>query len=214
MEKACSVKFVITGNSNGDDLGKNVAKYTVQPKKAQVTVTHNEAEVFWIALTGIDAMEVLAVKYKINGGKTVLAVQFVGPSGMGAVAVAAHEFIQPHYAFVSALIVSALYNTHDPQDAVRAVVYSDRLFIAAQGQNLFNVYPVIKATQFESEMLASAFGVSNVQSAARAMCSVINTNVETFLIEAAQVVSQVRTYVHDVTGVKGETKFQVWFDEF
>ena len=207
LSTGCSAKLVITGENNGEDLGKNVAKYSVQPKKAQFAVTKNKNEIFWMVVTGIDTLEVLALKYKVNGGKTVLAVQFVGPSGMEAVAVAAQEFIQPYDAFVSALM-------NDPQDAVRAVVYSDRLFIAAQGQNLFNVYPVIKATQFESEMLASAFGVSNVQSAARAMCSVINTNVETSLIEAAPVVSQVRTYVHDVTGVKGETKFQVWFDEF
>ena len=207
MSQGCSAKLIITGEHNDQDFGRNVAKYTVQAKRAQLFVSHNKNEVFWMALSGIDALEVLALKYKVNGGKTVLAVQFVGPSGMEAVAVAAQEFIQPYDAFVSALM-------NDPQDAVRAVVYSDRLFIAAQGQNLFNVYPVIKATQFESEMLASAFGVSNVQSAARAMCSVINTNVETSLIEAAPVVSQVRTYVHDVTGVKGETKFQVWFDEF
>jgi len=207
MSQGCSAKLVITGEHNDQDFGRNVAKYTVQAKRAQLFVSHNKNEVFWMALSGIDALEVLALKYKVNGGKTVLAVQFVGPSGMEAVAVAAQEFIQPYDAFVSALI-------NDPQDAVRATVYSDRLFIAAQGQNLFNVYPVIKATQFESEKLASAFGVSNVQSAARAMCSVINTNVETFLIEVAPVVSQVRTYVHDVTGVNGEKKFQVWFDEF
>ena len=42
-----------------------------------------------MVVTGIDTLEVLALKYKVNGGKTVLAIQFAGPFGMEAVAVAA-----------------------------------------------------------------------------------------------------------------------------
>jgi len=203
MNRACSAKLVITGENNGQDFGKNVARYSVQPKKAQIAVNHNKNEVFWMAVTGIDTMEVLALKYKVNGGKAVLAFQFVGPAGMEAVAVAGQEFITPFVAFVSAM------NT--PEDAVHAAVYSDALFNAAQGQNYFNFYPVIKATQFESELLASTLGFSNVQSAARSMCEVISTNTEAFLSEAAPVVSQARTYVHDVTGANGEAKFNAWF---
>jgi len=203
MNRACSAKLVITGENNGQDLGKTVAKYSVQPKKAQFAFTHNKNEVFWMAVTGIDTMEVLALKYKLNGDKAVLAVQFVGPAGMEAVAVAGQEFITPFVAFVSAM------NT--PEDAVRAAVFADALFNAAQGQNYFNLYPVIEATQFESEVLASALGVSNVQSAARDMCSVINTQIESFLDQAAPVVSEARTYVHDVTGSNGEAKFNAWF---
>jgi hypothetical protein len=203
MNRACNAKLVITGDNNGQDFGRNVAKYSVQPKKAQFAVNHNKNEVFWMAVTGIDTMEVLALKYKVNGAKTVLACQFVGPAGMEAVAEAGQAFVTPFIAFVSAM------NT--PEDAVRAAVYADTLFNAAQGENYFNFYPVIKATKFESELIASALGVASVQNAARDMCSMINSKTESFLDGAAPVVSEARTYVHDVTGASGEAKFTAWF---
>jgi len=207
LSTGCSAKLVITGENNGEDLGKNVAKYSVLPKKAQFAVTKNKNEIFWMAVTGIDTLEVLALKYKVNGGKTVLAIQFAGPSGMEAVAVAAQEFIQPYAAFVSACM-------NNPEDLILAAVYSDFMFIAAQDKNLFNVYPVIKATQFESESLASVLGVSSVQSAARSMCAAVNTQIEAYLEMAAPAVVEARTYVHDVTGPSGEAKFDAWFAQF
>lgn len=202
MDKACSVKFVITGNNNGDDLGKNVAKYTVQPKKAQVTVTHNEAEVFWIALTGIDAMEVLAVKYKVNAGKAVLVFQIVGPAGMEAVATAAQSFVTPFAAFFSSM------NSGD--EAILAAVYADKVFTAAQGKDYFNFYPIVEATKFESDLI----GNTSFQKYAAGLCKEINMIIENSLNDFAPVIADSRDYVNSVTGEEGETAFDAWFAQF
>jgi len=203
MSRSCSAKLVITGENNGSDFGKNVAKYSVQSKKAQLSVSHNGNEVFWLAITGIDTMQVLALKYKLNGGKAVLAVQIVGPAGMEALAVAGQDFITPFAAFFS--------NMNSGEDAFRAVVYADSVFSAVQGQNYFNFYPVIKETQFESESLAAALGVSSMQKAASDMCQVINAQVEGLLAEFAPVVTQSRSYIHEITGPSGENDFNNWF---
>jgi hypothetical protein len=205
MQKSCTAKLVITGNKNGEDLGKNVAKYTVQPKKAQIAVTHNGAEVFWIGLTGINDLEVLAIKYKLNGGKAILVVQMVGPAGMEAVAVAAEEFITPFLAFFGSM--------QSGDDFVRAAVYSDKVFTAAQGKNYFNFYPIVGATKFESDLLAGVLG-SSFQTFAASMCEQINMTIEGGLNEVAPVVSGARTYVNAITGSEGETKFDAWFAQF
>jgi len=204
MEKACSAKIVITGDKNGEDLGKNVAKYTVQPKKAQVTVTHNSAEVFWIGLTGIHDMEVLAIKFKVNAGKAVLVAQIVGPAGMEAVAVAAEEFITPFAAFFSS------FNSAD--DVILAAVYSDKVFTAAYGQNYFNFYPIVMATKFESDLIAAVVDMS-FQNFAAVMCERINGEIENGLNEAAESIEDARLYVNALTGSEGEAQFDAWFFE-
>ena len=77
---------------------------------------------------------------------------------------------------------------NNPEDLILAAVYSDFMIIAAQDKNLFNVYPVIKATWFEIESLASVLCVSSVQSAARSMCAAVNTQIEAYLRMAAPAV--------------------------
>jgi len=203
MDKSCSAKVTITGSNNDEDFGVNVAKYSVSKKKAQLTITHDQSEIFWLGLIGLDTLDVLSLKYKLNGGKAVLIVQFVGPNGVGAVAAAGEQFIQPFAAFFS--------NFNDAHDAAHAAVYMDKVFAWIQGQNFFNVYPIVQATQFESELLASAFGVKTMQKGAKQVFGLVNQSIEEFAADAAPVVSDARDYVNTLTGPSGEAQFDSWF---
>jgi hypothetical protein len=203
LQQACQAKLIITGENNGQDFGRNVAKYSVQAKRAQFFVNHNKQEVFKMVLSGIDTMEVLALKYAVNAGPTTLIIQCVGPAGIEAVAVAAEKFITPFAAFVAAM------NT--AEDTIHAVVYSDAIFKAAQGQDYFNFYPVIEATQFESEVLSFFLRIRSVQGAAKQILNDVNTDVEGLMEDVAPMISEARTYVHEITGAEGETVFGAWF---
>jgi len=203
MDRACSAKVTITGSNNDEDFGSLVAKYSVNSKKAQLTVTHDKNEIFWLGLVGIDTLDVLALKYKLNGGKAVLIVQFVGPEGIGAVAAAGEQFIQPFIAFFGSLLSG--------DDAAHAAAYMDKVFAHIQGQNYFNVYPIVKATQFESELLANAIGVKSMQKGAKDVFGAVNYSIEEFAATSAPVVSDARDYVNTITGPSGEAQFDAWF---
>jgi len=203
MDRSCTAKVSITGSNNDEDFGKNVAKYSVSKKKAQLTVTHDKTEVFWLGLVGIDTLDVLALKYKLNGGKAVLIVQFVGPNGAEAIAIAGEKFIKPFATFFG--------NIYDGHDAAHAVAYMDKVFDHIQGQSYFDVYPIVKATQFESDVLASALGVKSMQNGAKSVFGLVNQSIEEFAASAAPVVSDARDYVNEVTGHAGEAQFDSWF---
>merc|ERR1712226_833424 len=129
-------------------------------KKAQLTVTHDNKEIFWLGL--------------------------VGTEGIGAVAAAGEQFIQPFIAFFGSLLSG--------DDAAHAAAYMDKVFAHIQGQNYFNVYPIVKATQFESELLANAIGVKSVQKGAKDIFGIVNQSIEEFALVSAPVVSDARDY--------------------
>ena len=135
LGKDCTAKITIEGTNDDLDLGQNSAKYSVNTKKAQLTVTHNKQEVFWLGLVGIDSMEVLALKYKINQGKAVLIVQAMGPNGVGAFLEAASMFAEPFGVFFDGFFVGHGYL--DFEAVIRALVYVDKVFEHIQGNVLF-----------------------------------------------------------------------------
>lgn len=201
LDKSCTGKIVVTGNNDELDFGNNVAKYSVQNKKAQFEIKHNNNQVFWLGLFGIDSYEVLSIKYKVNGGKSVLAVQFVGPAGFEPVAIAAERFAGPFIGFFS--------NIRSGDQAVHIAAYFDK--VAATFDNeLFNVYPVIQATQFESDLLAKALGMK-FQKWAENMSNAAAEGIVGFSASAGAAVSEGRTYVNNLTGPVGEQKFDTWF---
>jgi hypothetical protein len=205
LHKSCSAKVTITGSNNGEDFGTNVVKYSVSTKKAQITVTHNKNEVFWLGLVGIDTLEVIGLKYKLNGGKAVLIIQILGPEGTAALGDAFYNFVTPFEMFFTAIAIMPGTNT------AHAIAYADKVCNHIQGRDYFNVYPMIKATQFESDVLANAFKVKSIQSAAKKACNSINEDIERFARDAAPVISDARGYVNGVTGSSGESKFDSWF---
>lgn len=204
MSTSCSVKLVITGDDNGADIGKTVAKYSARSNNVQLVIKHDGAKVFTLVLSGIDDMEVLAIKYTIGDGKAVLAIQVVGPAGIEGVAVAFTEFITPFQTFVNGLSV-------DPDAFFHAVVYMDKVFLSIQGRNYFDFYNVIKATKFESQLLAGLLQAPSVQHAAKFKCADFNKMVEDFASQGAAVVKEARIYIQGVTSASGEATFDVWF---
>merc|ERR1712141_38586 len=158
---------------------------------------------FWLGLVGIDTFEVLAIKYKIDGGKAVLALQFAGPEGIDEISAAGTEFIQPFQTFFGGI--------SDGDEAAHALAYMDAVFIHLQGKSYFNFYSIIEATKFESEVLAKSLGEKSLQKMFKVMCEDMNTAVEEFARDAAPVVEDAREYVHEVTGYAGETEFDNWF---
>lgn len=203
LDKSCSAKVTITGSDNGNDFGKNTAKYTVSNKKAQLSVTHNKNELFWLGLVGIDTMEVLALKYKLNGGKAVLIIQAFGPEGFDAVATAGIEFSAPFDAFINGI--------HDGNQAAHVVAYADKVCAHIQGKSYFNLYPIFRATQLESDLIANAMGLSSLQSAAKKGCATLNKNIEDSAVELGPMVEIARMYVNEVTSAAGENQFDSWF---
>jgi len=201
LDKSCTGKIVVTGDNDGLDFGNNVAKYSVQAKKAQFEIKHNNNQVFWLGLFGIDSFEVLSLKYKVNGGKAALAIQFAGPNGFEPVIIAAQEFAGPFIAFFSSI------STAD--QTAHIVAYFDK--VAKTFDNaLFNVYPVIHATQLESDLLAKVLGMP-FQKWAKQMSNAAADGIVGFAQSGGVVVSDARTYVNNLTGPVGEQKFDTWF---
>ena len=201
LDTTCTGKIVVTGDNDGVDFGNNVAKYSVNNKKAQFEIKHNGNQVFWMALLGIDSFEVLSLKYKLNGGKAVLAVQFVGPNGFGPLAAAAEAFGAPYANFFGSIATA--------EDTVHIVAYFDK--VAATFDNkLFNVYPIIEATKFESDLLKELLGVK-FQAWAKDMCSNVADSIVAFSQDGGEAIGAGREYINAVTGPVGEAKFDAWF---
>jgi len=201
LDKSCTGKIVVTGSNNDLDFGTNVAKYSVNSKKAQFQIKHNDQEVFWMALLGIDKFEVLSLKYKVNGGKAVLAVQIVGPAGFESLMMAAGEFWYPFSRFFESLYTF--------EHAVHMVAYFDK--VADSWDNkLFNVYPIIKATKFESDLLKDILGAP-FQDFAKSMSNEVADTIVAWGQNVGEVVESGRDYINDVTGPVGEQKFDEWF---
>lgn len=201
----CKAKVSVDGSHNGENLGNTVAKYTVQPKRASVVVSRDGSEIASVSVIGIDTMQLLALKYKLAGNPGVLVVQFVGPNGIDAVTTASNEFAGPFINFFSAIDFSSHH------DAAHIIAYFDKVMKNVVGQDFFNVYPVIAATQFESDLLAKAMGVSSVQSAAKEYAETANSIIEQAASENHKYVAEARAYVRQVVSSEGEARFDAWF---
>jgi len=201
LDRQCTGKIIVTGDNDGIDFGNNVAKYNVNNKKAQFEIKHDDNQVFWMALLGIDTFEVLSLKYKINGGKAVLAVQFAGPNGWEPVLIAASDFGHPFAAFFG--------NIATIEDTVHIAAYFDK--VAATWDNeLFNVYPIIQATKLESDLLEQLLGMK-FQKWAQGFSNAVADTIVAFGSDAGDFVAAGRSYINDLTGPVGEQKFDAWF---
>jgi len=201
FDKSCTGKITVSGDNDGMDFGNNVAKYSVNNKKAQFEIKHNGDQVFWMALLGIDSFEVLSLKYKVNGGKAVLAVQFVGPYGFDPLVAAAQEFAAPFASFFG--------NIATIEETVHIVAYFDKVAETFDNE-MFNVYPIIEATKFESDLLKDVLGMS-FQKWAEGMSNGAADMIVSFAQDGGEIVGGARQYVNDVTGPVGEAKFDAWF---
>jgi len=203
LSRSCTAKVTFKGTNDGVDFKNNVAKYTVSSKKAQLTITHDGDEMFWLGFIGIDKMEVLALKYKLNGGKAKLVVQSFGPNGLETVTEAGQAFISPFIVFFTGI------KTAD--EAAHTLAYADKVLAHVQGKSYFNVYPIIEATRFESDLLANVLDVTSLQKAAKKYFKKVNQKIEDYANEAVPMVADGRDFVHGVTGSIGETAFGTWF---
>lgn len=201
--KQCTAKLEVTGNNNGNDFGNNVAKYSVLSKKAQLNVKHNDNQVFYLSLNGIDTWEVLAIKYKLMDGPSTLFFQVVGPAGADAVGAAAMQFAQPFMRFFSGF--------SGPDDFAHAFAYADKVFNNLQGKGHFDAYPIFEATRLESEFFAGMMGVPSIQSAVEGLCDEMNAMIEGMAGAAAPAVADARAYVAEIVSASGEAKFDAWF---
>jgi len=201
FDRSCTAKITVTGDNDGMDFGNNVAKYSVNNKKAQFEVKHNGDQVFWLGLFGIDAWDVLSLKYKVNRGKAVLLVQVVGPAAFEPLANAAIEFAAPFADFFG--------NIATAEDTVHIIAYFDKVAKTFDNK-LFNVYPIIKATKFESDLLKDVLGMS-FQKWAEYMITNAADMIVGFSQEAGGFVGDARDYINNVTGPVGEQKFDEWF---
>lgn len=201
FDRSCTGKIVVTGDNDGLDFGNNVAKYSVQSKKAQFEIKHDNDQVFWLGLYGIDTWEVLSLKYKINGSKAALAVQFVGPAGFHLLSAAAEEFAAPYANFFG--------NIQTAGQTAHIIAYFDKLAVTFNNK-LFNVYPIVQASKFESDLLADVLG-SSFQAWAKSMSNTAADTIVSFSQQGGEVVSGARSYINDLTGPVGEQKFDYWF---
>ena len=202
----CEATLIANGNRNGKDLGKTSVRYNVRANHAGIAIKHKQKELFAMHINGIHTMEVLSIKYRTGGDqrRLVLAIQFVGPAGMVAVADAGRKFIAPFGAFFSAIKTMNDFN--------HAVVYSDDLFKAAQGQDYFNLYPIFQATKFESDVLPIVLAIDvNMQSAAKRTGELINERIEGMLQNTTPLIVEVRTYVQGLISANGKAQFDYWF---
>lgn len=203
----CKAKLSVKGTHNGESIGNTVAKYSVQPKRANIIVSQDGAELASVSVVGIDTMEVLALKYKVAGSPGVLVVQAVGPAGVNDVVVAGEAFAAPFINFFSAI------NWDTAEHAAHIIAYFDKVMKNVVGKDFFNVYPVIASTQFESDLLASAMKVSSVQSAAQQYAETANQLIEQAASDNHKHVAKARDYVRRVVSSQGEEIFDAWFEK-
>lgn len=203
FNKKCTAKITVTGNNDELEFGENVAKYSVNNKKAQFQIKHDNVEVFWMGLFGIDSLDVLSLKYKINRGKAVLVVQVVGPAGFESVVEAALEFAGPFESFFGKI--------ESFDDTAHIAVWFDKVVESEDfDTDLFNVYPVIKATKFESDLLVTVLG-SSFQKWAEKTSEGAAKMIFGAAEDVSPLVSDARKYVNNLTGPVGEQKFDEWF---
>jgi len=205
LDKSCTAKIAVKGDHNDESIGNTVAKYSVQKKRASVIVSQDGAEMVSVSLVGIDTMEVLALKYKLAGKPGVLVVQAVGPVGVEQLMAAASDFAGPFIHFFSKIDFNS---AHSP---AHVIAYFDKVMKHVVGKNYFNVYPVIEASKFESNLLAEAMGASSVQSALSEYATTANTMIEQACSENHQYVSEARAFIQEVVSAAGESSFDTWF---
>jgi len=205
LDRSCTAKVSVAGQHNNEDLGKTVAKYSVQKKRASVVVTKNGVELGSVSLVGVHDMQVLALKYKLAGEPGVLVFQSVGPAGYQAVVDAGMEFAGPFINFFSKIDFSTA------DQAAHIIAYFDKVMKTIPGHGYFNAYPVIAASQVESELLAKAMKVSSLQSAAEEYCETANTLIEKACKDNHKYVAEARDFVRQVVSAEGEKTFDNWF---
>jgi len=204
LDKKCTAKLTITGNDNDFDFGNNVAKYSVNNNKAQISVKHNSDEVFNLALVGIKNHELYEIKYKINQGQAVLFFQLAGPSSWDNIVTAWEAFAEPHIQFFNAFV--------DSSQIPLAIVYSDAILANLEGNNWFDLSPVFAATQIESQLLASVIG-GPVQDIVPYYLSEANKVIEQTAADISPSITEFREYVHEITGPAGQQEFNAWFSK-
>lgn len=205
LDKSCKAKIGLKGEHNDNSIGNTVAKYSVQSKRASVILSRDGAEMGSVSLVGIDTMEVLALKYKCSGKPGVLVVQAVGPAGVENLIGAAHVFAGPFIQFFSQIDFSSHHN------AAHIVAYFDKVMKHVDGKGYFNVYPVLEATKFESQLLAEVMGSSSVQTALSGYATAANDLIEQACSQNHQYVSDARDFVREVVSSQGESTFDAWF---
>jgi len=204
LDKACTAKVEITGDADGNSIGEYIAKYSVQAKKAQFEVKHDGNQIFWLGFLGIDTFEVVSLKYKCHGGAAVLVFQIVGHENAWVPAIqAAQQFAAPFIGFFE--------NIQSGDDAAHIAVYFDK--VAATWDNeMFNVYPIIEATKFESDLLKTyVLNGQKFQKWAEDQAGKAADKIVEFSQKGGAVVADARSYVNDLTGPVGEAKFDAWF---
>ena len=90
--------------------------------------------------------------------------------------------------------------------------YCDTIFKFIQGKSYFDIYPIIKASEFESDILARKLGVKSVQSLMKIVGEQVNLETETVLKEYGEWVAGTRTYLQRIVGVEGKQQFLEWFE--
>lgn len=211
LDRGCSAKLEISGGHSGTkdglgdvDFGENVAKYKVGGNKASLSVEHNEAEVFMLSFSGFQTHEVYSIHYQLAGEDKKLFLQFVGPSGVGALETAAENFVEPFETFITAM-------ANKEEIVPYAFAYADKIMKFTKGKEYFNFYSIIEATRIESEFFAEMFGAKSIQDQAEKGCDSLNAIVENMMVESADFVTGAREFVKQIVNADGEAHFDNWF---
>merc|ERR1712062_216534 len=206
FKETCAAGFVVTGSIKGKSINKYATKYSVSETNSELIISRNNDEIFQFVLSGIDTFDLLTLTGRHNGEKnSMLILQCVG--NVKVITDAIFKFLDPFTKFFQGFEAF--------RDLALAVVYWDKVFIhlAQQDKNYFDVYPIIKAGRFESDLLAEWLKIKSVQSESKLVFGEINEEIEHAAYIYAGLIKNAREYVNDVTGSVGEVKFDVWFHD-
>jgi len=135
--------------------------------------------------------------------KSILLAQVPHTEMLPEIQKAGFRYIAPFMHYGTAALSDANTTAH-------AVVWIDQRFATLTTE--FDCSNFVASTKIESEWLAQYQGWESVQSFLQGKCEALNEVAVNWLQkEASPKIDEARTYVHDLTGPKGEQKYLVWF---
>ena len=128
-----------------------------------------------------------------------------GPNGLGKIQSAVDKFLKPYKHYFQTV--------NGIEDVARVVAYFDKI-AAGFTNKLFNVYPIIRSTRFESDFLKSDLNMEFQKWA-----KIFFGDVADSIVGMSQSVgneedfSVVREFLNHLTSPTGEEEFYEWVEE-
>ena len=136
----------------------------------------------------------------------VKLIQFIGPNGKQKFNSEINNFTLPFRNLINPeLIFEFDFGLH-------YMSHADILLNFIRGKHMFDFHPLVKASAFESDVIARFLGVKNVQSLMKHVGKQVDLEIESVLMSYKNDIKYYREYFNKVLGTEGRAKYLEWFE--